>query len=85
MRNEPQQMEIAEVGDPYRWEDEWQDMPEFIQHDMQSIHSVAVHFLTVEDMLEFSKLVGNNITFKTKGIFYPPTGSSVKKVYVDEP
>lgn len=66
------------------WYEEWKDMPEFIQEDKESIKAVMVHFETIQDMQEFSKLVGKNITMQTKGFFFPVKKKQEKKVYVDE-
>lgn len=67
----------------FNWEKEWQGMPEFIQDDLTEIHSITVHFLTIEDMLKFSELIGKNITFTTKSVLFPVTQTE-KKVWIDE-
>jgi hypothetical protein len=67
----------------YDWQKEWQGMPEFVQENLQEIHSITVHFVTIEDMNKFSELVGKNITFTTKSMLYPVTKTE-KKVWVDE-
>lgn len=77
------------------WEKEWQDMPEFVQENKEdrvsvnstkSIHSVAVHFKTEQDMKDFSDLINRNVTIHTKA-FYFKLREEVdnSKVYVDEP
>lgn len=68
----------------FDWKKEWQDMPEFIQENLRSIHQVTINFLTVEDMNEFSELIGRRITFTTKSVLYPVQEKSEKRVYVDE-
>jgi hypothetical protein len=65
------------------WQKEWQGMPEFVQENLQEIHSITVHFVNVEDMKKFSELVGKNITFTTKSMLYPVTKTE-KMVWVDE-
>lgn len=65
-------------------EEMWVGMPEFIQEDKESFASVVVHFESFDDMDLFSKLVGKNITKKTKGIFFPVKNKKEKMVYVDE-
>lgn len=67
----------------FNWEKEWVGMPEFIQDDLTEIHSIIVHFLTTEDMIKFSELIGRNITFTTKSVLFPVTQTE-KKVWVDE-
>jgi hypothetical protein len=42
-----------------------------------------VHFVTTEDMVKFSELIGKNITFTTKSVLFPVTHTE-KKVWVDE-
>jgi len=67
----------------FDWQKEWKGMPEFVQENLQEIHSITVHFVTIEDMNKFSELVGKNITFTTKSMLYPVTKTE-KKVWVDE-
>lgn len=49
----------------------WKGMPEFVQEDAGPIKKVLVSFATPEDILKFSKLVGQPITDKTRSIWYP--------------
>jgi hypothetical protein len=80
--NEVEQNDL--FGDEnFDWQKEWQGMPEFVQENLQEIHSITVHFVTIEDMNKFSELVGKNITFTTKSMLYPVTKTE-KKVWVDE-
>jgi len=60
-----------EGNDPVNWKEDWKDMPEFIQKDESSFQSIIVHFENKEDMDAFAKLVGQNITHRTKSIWYP--------------
>jgi hypothetical protein len=69
------------------WEEEWKDMPEYVQEDLEPVKDIMVHFETLEDMKAFSELIGQEITLKTKGVWFPPhirEKNPVKKVYVDE-
>ncbi len=50
----------------------WEGMPEYKQEDARPIKQITVGFATEEDMLKFSKLVGQVITAKTRSIWYPP-------------
>ena len=52
-------------------EDEWTGMPEFNQDDKTSFRKIIVHFETQSDVDEFSRLVGQNLTNKTKSIWHP--------------
>jgi hypothetical protein len=53
------------------WEKEWQGMPEFVKKDLNSFKHIIVHFANKDDMEEFSKLVNQRLTIKTKSIWYP--------------
>ena len=67
------------------WEDEWQDMPEFVQKNLQPFKSIYVHFESKEDMKAFAKLVNQKIGIKTKFIWYPKAKyeSILSKRYID--
>lgn len=68
----------------FDWRKEWQDMPEFIQVDMNPIYSVTVNFLSVEDMNTFSEIVGKRISFNTKSVLFSSAEKRQRGVYVDE-
>jgi len=72
--------------EPAEWEKEWQDMPEFVQKDLTPYKSIKVHFETQADMLEFAKLVGQNIHYTTQSVWYPKAdiGKFADKRYADE-
>lgn len=53
------------------YDEHWVGMPEFNQPDKTAIKSVTVNFESKEDMLKFSKLVGQEVTSKTRSIWYP--------------
>lgn len=53
------------------WEDHWQDMPEYVSED-QRYTTVRVQFRNKEDFEEFQKLIGQKLTEKTQGIWFPP-------------
>ena len=52
------------------WEDHWHDMPEYVSKDTRYKH-VRVQFRTKEDYQDFQKLIGQNLTEKTQGIWFP--------------
>ncbi len=52
-------------------EEEWIGMPEFIQEDQKAYKKLVVRFDSPEDLEEFAKLIGQNITEKTKSIWIP--------------
>lgn len=51
---------------------EWVDMPDYNQENLMPKKTLLVHFENEEDRQEFSKLVKQNLTEKTKFIWYPP-------------
>ena len=52
------------------WEDHWKGMPEYVSED-QRYTTVRVQFRTKEDFEEFQQLIGQKLTEKTQGIWYP--------------
>lgn len=68
------------------WENEWKDMPEFVQEKKEPYSKIIVRFDTEEDLQEFANLIGQRLTNKTKSIWHPfkPHKSLVKKVWVNE-
>ena len=67
-RPEPQ-MALFDAGKS--WQNEWKDMPEFIQHDLRSMKQIIVHFETREDLDSFAELLDQRINMDTKSIWYP--------------
>ncbi len=53
------------------WKDEWQDMPEFIQEKQEPYAKIIIRFTSQDDLQEFSSLIGQKLTPKTKSIWYP--------------
>lgn len=69
------------------WQKEWVGMPEFIQQKASKpFHQIVVRFASQEDMLDFSKIISQKITSKTKSIWHPQIerGVNANKIYVDE-
>lgn len=68
------------VTDPLN---EWRGMPEFEQKDADGIQRIVVHFKTREAVKRFAELVGQNITDRTKAIWFPYEQplSRTEKVY----
>jgi hypothetical protein len=66
--------------------DEWQDMPEFIQDYQEAFATLIVRFRNKEDLDEFSKLIGQSLTPLSKSTWHPTLvrGLNSKKRYVDE-
>jgi hypothetical protein len=68
----------------FDWKKEWQDMPEFIQNDTKPIFSLTVNFLSVEDMNNFSEIIGKRISFTTKSVIFTNQDDKTRGIYVDE-
>ena len=49
----------------------WQGMPEFEQEELKAAGTVKVHFQTDGDRQAFAELVGQEVTDKTKFIWFP--------------
>lgn len=50
---------------------EWVGMPEFVQEEKKPYKELIVRFETEDDYKEFSKLIGQSLTIKTKSIWHP--------------
>ena len=70
-----------------KWQEEWKDMPEFVQNKRDEYATINVRFENKEDMDKFSELVGIKVTKNTLGIWFPKRvgESSSGLVYKDEP
>lgn len=56
------------VDDP---ESEWSGMPGFEHGDLSGVRSIIVHFKAHEDVADFARLMGQNISDRTRFIWYP--------------
>ena len=54
------------------WEEEWQDMPEFVQEDETPYQQIIVSFRNEKDVQNFAKLTNQGLTNQTKSAWYPP-------------
>jgi hypothetical protein len=68
----------------FDWKKEWQDMPEFIQNDTKPVFSLTVNFLSVEDMNNFSEIIGKRISFTTKSVIFTNQDDKTRGIYVDK-
>ena len=68
------------------WEEHWQDMPEYISKDLSAKYQIMVSFKAYEDMKEFSKLINQPLSKKTKSVWYPKEENDIVKHlrYIDE-
>jgi hypothetical protein len=49
----------------------WKGMPKFNQPDKGPVKTLQVNFENMDDVLKFSKVIGQEITAKTKSVWYP--------------
>ena len=65
---------------------EWVDMPEFVQENKPPFAKIIFRFDSQEDLDEFSKLIGQKLTPKTKSAWYPELerGKNAAKRWVQE-
>jgi hypothetical protein len=54
-----------------KWKEHWENMPEFNQKDDTPFKQVVVSFRSQEDLQKFAELIGQKITYKTKGVWFP--------------
>ena len=53
------------------WEDEWDDMPEYISLNKKPVQQIKVSFATYEDVQAFAELLGMNVSEKTDSTWFP--------------
>jgi len=53
------------------WQLHWKDMPEFVSNKFSCYHELTIRFASEEDLKDFSKIINQIITKKTKSIWYP--------------
>jgi hypothetical protein len=64
-------------------QEEWRNMPEFIQGDIRAFRTIAVHFQDQEAVDNFLNLTGKTMTDKTRYLWFPEQEvfSEVDRVY----
>lgn len=80
-------IDIESVDNNPDWKKHWTGMPEFIQEANAPYKLINVRFRNEADYLEFAKLIGQNLTEKTKSIWYPEldkSGNSLKRWIEEE-
>jgi len=60
-----------DYDDLQTWKEHWQDMPEFIYDDLMPYQQIIISFECKEDVLTFSKLINQKLTYKTKSVWFP--------------
>jgi ParB-like chromosome segregation protein Spo0J len=56
------------VDDP---SSEWRGMPEFDQQDKTAARQIVMNFRSDDDAQKFGELIGQNVTDKTRSLWYP--------------
>jgi len=62
---------LFDLSEFTNWKKEWVGMPEFSQQDLTPFRVVNVRFKSADDVLQFSKLIGQTITPKQKALWFP--------------
>lgn len=80
-------MELFNTDDLDVSKQEWKGMPEFIQTKQKPYSSIIVRFESKDDLDDFSKLINQKLTNRTKSIWYPFKShwGNNNEIYVDEP
>jgi hypothetical protein len=78
--------DIFEFDDADEHETEWRGMPEWNQPDNGAMRQIIVSFDDQAGVDKFSKLIGQDLTPKTKSLWFPPrpTNNVVDLFYFDE-
>jgi hypothetical protein len=82
MKQENQVNLFDELNVEESWKEHWKDMPEFQNHDVSPFQSIIVHFKSEEDRKLFATLIEQNLTYKTKAIWFPKKNDLPPKNFV---
>ena len=68
------------------WEEEWENMPEYSNEEVEMYKTIKIHFKTKKDYDKFARIISQALTEKTKSIWYPKLvkGLFSKLRYSDE-
>lgn len=68
------------------WREHWTGMPTFDSKNIQAEKRLIVNFRSEEDFLKFAEVVGQNLTTKTKSVWWPARekDSNAIKRWLDE-
>jgi type III secretory pathway component EscR len=74
----------AEVSSKELAVSEWKNMPEFVQEKQEPYAKIIVRFGSAEALQEFSEMIGQKLTNKTKSIWHPQLvrGLNASKRYI---
>ena len=87
MELDEEEKEKYSESDEKEWKKFWKGMPEFEQESNPTYKTIYVHFRNENDYQEFAKLIGQNLTEKTKSIWHPHldrTQNSLLRWIVDD-
>jgi len=78
--------EAAHGEPPFDPGAEWLGMPKFEQEDLSAAYTVSVRFRAKEDLQAFGRLIGQNVTEDTRGVWFPQSEERPHhgKRFVDE-
>lgn len=62
----------------------WDGMPEYGSEDLMGVQKIIVHFQTEEDVETFGRMIKQNVTNKTKYIWFPKRDDKDLKRYYAE-
>src|SRR5579864_8900578 len=62
---------LTQVKEKFDVRKHWVGMPEFVQKDLAAHRKIIVNFTDAAGVLKFAKLIGQNITSKTKSVWFP--------------
>lgn len=65
------------------WQKEWKDMPEFITNNKKPYQQIIVSFKSYDDVKEFAKRLGLNVTPKTDAVWFPAKDKESGYTYVN--
>lgn len=58
---------------------EWVDMPEFNQDDLLAVRKITINFRSQNDVVQFAEFINQQITDKTRWLWYPELERAVLK------
>lgn len=76
------QIDLFEKPVEEEWKREWKDMPEFKQDELTPFKQLIVNFNNEKDFDEFSKLINQKLTLRTKSIYFPEKEKVKLKEYL---
>lgn len=65
----PHQPTLLDI--PTAWQEEWQDMPEYVMDDLRPHRVINVRFRNDEDVKEFARRMGQHINPKQRALWFP--------------